>query len=91
VVAHKYIELEDSLLAGQRMSVLVLAKVCAISWNFAKKDVGEIESGQLINPRKKVQGRTQGKGALTLLDGDSFYLLHLQTLNNGCTLWDYVY
>ena len=42
-VAHKYFELEENLLAGQRISVLSLANVCAVSWKFANKVVGEIE------------------------------------------------
>ncbi len=76
-IAHKYFELEENLLAGQRISVLTLANACAVSWGFANKVVGEIESGQLINPKMKIQGRTHGAGALTLSDADSFYLLHL--------------
>jgi hypothetical protein len=87
-VACKYFELEDNLLAGQHMSVLSLATACAISWNFAKRVVGEIESGQLIYCKTKVQGRTHSYGALMLLDGDGFYLLHLWTLNNQYTLWN---
>ncbi len=82
VVRHKYFELEENLLAGQQISVLSLAKVCAISWNFGEKVVGEITSGQLINPSTKVQGRTHGKGASALADSDGFYLFHLWTLNN---------
>ncbi len=48
---------------AKQISVLSLAKACAISWNFAKKVVGEIENGQLIDPRTKVQEHTQGKDA----------------------------
>jgi hypothetical protein len=81
-IAHKYFELEENLLAGQRISVLSLANACAVSWGFANKVVREIESGQLINPKMKIQGRTHDACALTLLDADSFYLLHLQNLNN---------
>ncbi len=68
-----------------------MAKACAIIWIFAKKVVGGIESGQLIDPRTKVQGRTHGKGALVLLDSDGFYLLHIFTLNNQYTLRDHAY
>ena len=35
----------------------------AVSWRFANKVVGEIESGQLVNPKMKVQGRTHSAGA----------------------------
>jgi hypothetical protein len=90
-VTQKYFELEENLLAGQRISVLSLAKVRAVSWGFANKVIGEIESSQLINPRTTVQGRKCGAGAMTLLDGDGFYLLHLWRLNNWFTLRDYAY
>jgi hypothetical protein len=76
-IAHKYFELKENLLAGRRISVLSLANACAVSWGFANKVVGEIESGQLIDPKMKIQGRTHGAGALTLSDADGFYLLHL--------------
>ncbi len=39
----------------------------------------------------KVQGRKHGDGALTLLDEDGSYLLHLQKLNNRFTLRDYAH
>ena len=87
-VARKYFEHEENLLAGQSISVLSLAKACAVSWGFANKVVGEIENGQLIDP---VQGRKRGNGAMTLTDGDGFYLLHLRKLNNRFTLRDYAY
>ncbi len=83
--------MEDNLLAGQHVSNLSLANACAVSWKFANKVVGEIQSGKLIDPTMKVQGRKHGDGALTLLDGDGFYLLHLQKLNNRFTLRDYAY
>jgi hypothetical protein len=89
-VAHKYFELEGNLLAGQRISVQSLANACAVSWGFANKVVGEIESGQLVDPKMKVQGCTHGAGALTLSFEDGFYLLHLRKLNNRFTLKDYV-
>jgi hypothetical protein len=38
-----------------------------------------------------VQGHKHGAGAMTLLDGDGFYLLHLQHLNNHFTLHNYAY
>ena len=88
-IAHKYFELEENLLAGQRISVQSLANVCAVSWGFANKVVGEIESGQLVDPKMKVQGRTHGAGALKLSFEDGFYLLHLRKLNNRFTLKDY--
>jgi hypothetical protein len=91
VVAQKYFELEENLLAGQHISVLSLAKVCAVSWGFANKVIGEIESGQLINPRMTVQGHNRGAGAMTLSDRDGFYLLHLWRLNNWFTLRNYAY
>ena len=75
--AHKYFDLEDNLLAGQQVSVLSLANACAVSWKFANKVVGEIQSGKLIDPRMKVQGCKHGVGALKLSDRDGFYLLHL--------------
>ena len=65
--AHKYYDLEDNLLAGQHVSNLSLANACAVSWKFANKVVGEIQSGKLIDPTMKVQGRKHGDGALTLL------------------------
>jgi hypothetical protein len=34
-IAHKYFELEENLLAGQRISVLSLANACVASWGFA--------------------------------------------------------
>ena len=90
VVARKYFELEENLLAGQSISVLSLANACSVSWKFAKKVVGEIENGQLIDPRTTVSGQKRGR-ALTLTDGDGFYLLHLRKLNNRFTLRDYAY
>jgi hypothetical protein len=90
-VAQKYFELEENLLAGQCISVLSLAKACAVSWGFAIKVIGDIESGQSINPRMTVQGGKRGAGAMTLSDGDGFYLLHLWRLNNWFTLRDYAY
>ncbi len=80
MVAHKYFELEENLLVGQQISILSLAKACAMNRNFPKRVVGDIESGQLTDPRTKVQGHMHGKGALALLDGNGFYLLHLWTL-----------
>ncbi len=44
-ITHKYFELEENLIVGQRISVLSLANACAISWGFANKQVGKIESG----------------------------------------------
>ncbi len=82
MVARKYFELEENLLAGQSISVLSLANACSISWKFAKKVVGEIENGQLIDPRMTVSGQKRGR-ALTLTDGDGFYLLLL----NLCTIF----
>ncbi len=76
LIAQKYFELEENLLESQHISVLSLAKVCAVSWRFATKVIGEIESSQLINPRTTVQGRKRGAGAMTLSDGGGFYLCH---------------
>jgi transposase len=90
-VARKYFEHEENLLAGQSISVMSLAKACFVSWGFASKVVGEIENGQLIDPRTSVQGRKRGNGAITLTDGDGFYLLHLRKLNNRFTLRDYAH
>ncbi len=42
VVARKYFELEENLLAGQSISILSLANACSVSWKFAKKVVGEM-------------------------------------------------
>ena len=78
-------------MAGQRISVLFLAKACAVTWGFANKVIGEIETGQLIDPRTTVQGHKHGAGAMTLSYGDGFYLLHLRRLNNRFTLRNYVY
>ncbi len=86
----KYFDLEENLFAGQHISVLSLANVSSISWGFAKKVVEEIESGLLIDPAAKAQGRIRGDGALNLMDRDGFYLLHLRKLNNRFTLWDYL-
>ncbi len=69
-------------MAGQSISVLSLAKACIVSCFFANKVVGEIENGQLIDPRTSVQGRKRGNGAMALTDEDGFYLLHLWKLNN---------
>ena len=76
-VSHKYFDLEDNLSAGQHVSVLSLANAYAVSWKFANKVVGEIQSGKLIDPGMKVQGRKHSDSALTLLDGGGFYLFHL--------------
>jgi hypothetical protein len=62
-VAHKYFDLEGNLLVGQCISVQSLANACAVSWGFADKVIGEIESGQLVGPKMKVQGHTHGAGA----------------------------
>ena len=88
-VAKKYFDLEENLLAGQHISVQSLAKTPSVSWGFANKVVGEIESGLLIDPSTKAQGRICGDGALALTDEDGFYLLHLWKLNNPFTLQDY--
>ena len=88
-VAKKYFDLEENLLAGQHISVQLLAKASSVNWGFANKVVGEIESGLLIDPSTKAQGRICGDGALALTDEDGFYLLHLQNLNNRFTLRDY--
>jgi hypothetical protein len=37
LVAQKYFDLEENLLAGQHISVLSLAKASSVSWGFAKK------------------------------------------------------
>ncbi len=43
-------------------------KASPVSWGFAKKVVEEIESGLLIDPVMKAQGRIGGDGALMLTD-----------------------
>ena len=78
-------------MAGQSISVLSLAKECAVSWGFAYKVVEEIKNGQLIDPRTMVQGRKCSNGAIALSDEDGFYLFHLWKLNNQLMLCNYAY
>ncbi len=47
-VTQKFFELEESLMAGQHISVLSLAKASSVSWGFAKKVVEEIETWLII-------------------------------------------
>ncbi len=90
LIAQKYFDLEENLLAGLHISVLSLAKASSVSWGFTKKVVEEIKSGLLIGPATKAQGRICGDGALTLTEGDGFHLLHLRKLNNCFTLQEYL-
>jgi hypothetical protein len=83
--------MEDNLVAGGRISVNALAAASKCSWNFANKVVGDIQSGQLVDPRTVVSNQARGVGVLSLSDDDCLYLLALQRFNNRHTLRDYAY
>ena len=90
-VAAKYFEMEDDLVAGGRVSINALAKACKCGWNFANRVVGEIQNGQLVDPRTVVADRARGVGVLTLSVDDCLHLLALRRMNNRLTLRDYQY
>ena len=58
VVAAKYFEMEDNLVAGGHISVNALAAASKCSWNFANKVVRDIQSGQLVDPQTVVSNRS---------------------------------
>jgi hypothetical protein len=90
-IARVYLELLAAAKADPTkvVSVREVARIGKCSRGFAAKCMREIESGDLVDPKRKIVARARGDGVIAISDKDGMYLLVLCQQNNKCTLRDY--
>jgi hypothetical protein len=90
-VAWVYLELLAAAEADPTkvVSVREVARIGKCSRGFAEKCMREIESGGLVDPKRKIVARARGAGVIAISDEDGMYLLALRQQNNKRKLRDY--